>query len=261
MIWKFDNSNTYLLGCIHAMKLGRHCYSEQIDYIYSQSTQIGIETNFDEIPWTLATYNDKNKLSDNISNKLFLKTRRQWLKHGFPELDLEKTKPWHVAEKLSFNLIEKRDFFLKHGIDNQLFIRAKADNKKLIFLEPAEIGLLCLDNAPPDEQETYLSSVVENPDKSITEFFALLKAWATSDISSLLLILKRFNELCPVIATCLINRDNAWLRTIATSIETKSSTLFAVGALHLADVHNIRTRLAEEHGYTSTPVINRDSDR
>ncbi len=195
MIWRFDNSNTYLLGCIHAMKPGRHYLSDQIDDLYSQSTQIGIETNFDEIPWSLTAYNDGDQLSDNISNKLFLKTNKYWVKHGFLKAELNRTKPWYVAEKIVTTLLAKRGFSLTHGIDNQLFVRAKADNKKLIFLEPAEIGLSCSDNAPPDEQEIYLSSVIENPDKTIMDFLDLLKAWTTSDISSLILIFECFNEL------------------------------------------------------------------
>lgn len=255
MIYKFDNSNTYLLGCIHALKPGRHSYSKQIDNIYSQCTQIAFEANFDKISESLATYNDGSQLSENISNELFLKTRQLWIKCGFSTIDLNRTKPWRVAEEIELKLISKQRFSLKHGIDNRLFVRAKKDGKKITFLDSEGIGFFCSDNAPVDEQERLLAEVVDNPVVCIDNFLRLFNAWSAADTISLIEILHDFQKLCPRMVQCLlIDRNKAWLRAIVTSIETNTPSLFAVGALHLVDMCSIQAMIMENHGYTSTQI-------
>jgi uncharacterized protein YbaP (TraB family) len=255
MIWKFDNSNTYLFGSIHALRVAEHCFSNQIDYLYSQSSQIFFEANLDKIPMSLLTYDDGGKLSDNISNKLFLQTQKIWAKHKLPANDLEKTKPWQVANIVMVKLLEKRGFLFANGVDKQLFAKAKADNKDIIFLEPENLALLCLDNATHDEQEGFLSSVINNPDVCMREFFKLLKSWSDSDINALSLILQKSLKFYPSMFQCLvIDRNKAWLRAIVTSIETNMPSLFAVGALHCVDVCSVQSLIREIHGYTSTAL-------
>lgn len=257
MIWKFDNSNTFLLGSFHALKAASNCYSDQIDYIYSKSDHIIFEANLDKIPLSLLTYNDSRKLSDNIPQKLFLKTKQKWLKCGFCESELEKTKPWQVAGRLMMRLLEKRGFSFEYGIDKQLFLRAKSDNKNIIFLEPENLSLICLDNAPPNEQIAYLSAMIDNPDASINMFYKMFKAWSNSNIDLLVSILQENLKLFPSLFQCLvINRNKAWIRTISTSIKTGTPTFIVVGALHCVDVCSIQSLIREIHGYTSTIIKN-----
>ncbi len=209
----------------------------------------------DKIPLSLFTYNDGRKLSDNIPQKLFRKTQQKWLKCDFPEAELEKTKPWQVANLFIMRLFEKYGFSFEYGIDRQLFLRAKSDNKNINFLEPEDLALLCFDNAPPEEQIAHLSAIIYNSDGVINIFYKTLKAWLNSDIDLLASILQEYLKFFPSLFQCLfINRNKAWIRTISTSIKTSTPTLIVVGALHCVDVCSRQSLIREIHGYTSTII-------
>mgnify|MGYP001570031811 FL=1 len=258
MIWRFDNSNTYLLGSIHILKDGGNCYEKQIDNIYSQSNHIVFEANLDKIPLSLLRYSDGNKLSDNIPQNLFKKTKKKWSKFGLPETDLEQTKPWQVANILTMKLLERKGFSFDNGIDKQLFTRAKADNKSIDTLEPESFSLQCFDNAPLEEQLKYLSSVIDNPDACIYKTTQLLKAWSKPDIDVLTGILQENLKTFPVLFQCLvINRNKAWINTILTSIKTNNPTLIAVGALHCVDMCSIQCLIQDIHGYNASLITNK----
>lgn len=211
MIWEFDNSNTCLIGSIHALKTGQNPYSNQIDYLYTNSNHLVFETDLDGIPQYLFTYSDNKRLSDNISRKLFTKVQQRWEKFKFPDVELEKTKPWQVANKFVMKYLEKRGFLFSQGIDCSLLRRAKSDNKKITFLETADVSILCFDNMLPDEQEVYLSEVVENPDAGIIYFNKFFNAWRESDIESLSFILQELLKKYPYLYQPLvIERNNLW---------------------------------------------------
>ena len=258
MIWQFDNSNTYLLGSIHVLKHANHPYSRQIDDIYAHASHIIIEADLDNIPFPLLTYNDGTKLSDHISRDTFLQVQNLWISLGLQVTELDKNKSWFVAMILMMKLLEKHGFSHEYGIDKQIFSRAKADNKKIYFLEPESAAFTCFENIPKDEQEEYLLSLIDGTDTGIRIFNSIFEAWSTNNITLLTTILQEYLTTYPSLFQCLvIDRNKAWLRTITTSIESDTPTLIAVGALHCVDTCSIQQLTRDIHGYKATLITNK----
>jgi uncharacterized protein YbaP (TraB family) len=255
MIWKFDNSNTYLLGSIHVLKAGPHPYSKQIDDIYSRSSNIIFETDLDNIPPSLFTYNDGTKLSDTISESLYRKILKYWIILGLNAYNLEKNKLWAIALILSLKLFEQLGFSSAYGIDRQLLTRAKSDNKNTIFLEPANVVSLCFDAISLKEQEEYLLSFIEDTDIALNIFDSLMQAWLTSDIDLLTSILEQYLKKFHSLFQCLvIKRNEAWIDAIITKVRSGEPTLIVVGALHCVDFCSVQQLIRNSHGYTSTAL-------
>ena len=250
MIWKFDNSETYIFGTIHAFKSGDDPYSKKINEIYVRSSTILFEANLDNINHALFTFNDGTKLSDVVSAHTFNFTKQLWIELNLDLDQLEKLKPWVVAVTISAKLYESLGFSFTHGVDKKLLARAKSDNKNIVHLEPQNTAIFCFDAVPAAEQDGYLLSFVEDTNSAITLFNKIMIAWVGNDIQALASVLQIQFEKFPALSRCLFSaRNEAWLGTINTCIESGTPSLIAVGALHCVGVGSIQERCRKKYGH------------
>ena len=250
MIWKFDNSETYLFGTIHAFKPGAYPYSNKINEIYSQSSTIIFEADLDNIDSSMFTFNAGTNFSDVVSANTFNLTKKLWVKLELNPDGLENIKPWVIAINICAKLYESLGYSFAHGVDKHLLSMAKEDGKTIIYLEPQNTAPLCFDAIPFNEQETYLLSFVKDNQEAIDLFNKIVIAWDGNDIQSLTSVLQVQFEKFPALSRCLFSaRNEAWLGTINTCIKSGTPSLIAVGALHCVGVGSIQERCRKIYGH------------
>lgn len=255
MIWQFDNTETYLLGSIHAMSEGDNHHSSSIDNIYTKVAKVVFETSLDITANPLCFY-QKDKLSHNISKTLFRDVKKEWLRYKLPYRDLEKSKIWQAANSILFNILAKHGFLIQHGVDYVLWDKSKKDNKNIELLEPLKTSLLSFDNAPIDEQREYITQIVRNKSNVAEQFKTIIKSWNVSDEVTLSSILSSCLEQLPAMYSSLIaDRNRLWLDHFLSAFSSGTPTLFVVGVLHCVDICSIQNMVRDIHGYDSN-IIN-----
>lgn len=255
MIWKFDNTEAYLLGSVHAMRKEDNLHSSSINDIYNKVTKVVFETSLDITSQPLCFY-DEDKLSKNISKTLFRDVKRVWLKYKLPYGDLEKSKIWQAANSIAFNILENEGFLDQYGIDRLLWEKSKKDQKTIELLESSETSLLSFDNAPIEEQRKYLAQVVRNKSKVIDQFNTIIQSWNIGDEETLSFVLRSCLEELPVMFNSLIvERNELWLNHFLSAFRSGVPTLFVVGVLHCTGEYKIQNMVWNPHGYNSE-IIN-----
>jgi uncharacterized protein YbaP (TraB family) len=142
-----------------------------------------------------------------------------------------------------------------NGIDKELFIRTKNDNKVIHTLESQDTAYSCLDNAPPEEQQEFLSMVISNPDGILTMYSRILNSWASNNTASLIAILQDCLKTLPLLYTGLvIERNGLWTNAILDRIKSGQNNFIVVGALHCVDTCSIQNNIRNIHGYTSSNI-------
>ncbi len=251
MIWQVNKSQLYICGSIHVLKENQRYVFDQMDKIYSSSERIIFEsdtTNLHLLDNSLFYHQDCN-FKDSIPRKLYKKTKKTWKELEIVGVDLNKGKPWYVANIILFNLLARYGFHERNGIDYVLLNKTKTDNKKLIELEPINNAFICFNNVPTEEQHRYLSEIVTNPEATILDVKNLAKAILTNDIDSLNSYFRRYLSDYPVMYHSLvIERNVRWLPTIIDFINDNIPTLIVVGALHCVDLCGLPEQIRKK-GY------------
>jgi uncharacterized protein YbaP (TraB family) len=251
MIWKFDNSQVYILGSVHAMKEGAINHQSAINDVYDKVSKVVFETSldFEQIPMCLY---ENHKLSENTSKTLFRDTKKAWLKHGLEYSELEKSKIWRAALSINSIIVSDNGFLEESGVDRIMWNKSKEDNKEIEWLESQVSGLSCFDNAPLEEQHKLLMKPVRDKKEVINEMVTLTDSWNSSDEEGLLRILNAALEEFPEMFNNLVlQRNSDWLSKFIAAINSDIPTLFVVGVLHCVGKYSIQNMLLESHGYTS----------
>lgn len=251
MIWHFDNSQTYLLGSVHAMRETDNGNSGAINDIYDQVTNVVFEASLD-IEENLPIFYEDDKLSNNISKSLFRDVKKAWKKYDLPYSDLEKSRIWSAANSITMGILDRNDFLVQHGVDKFLWTSSHKDNKQVAWLESQSAGLSCFDTSPVEEQQKMLSQPVRNPDKVIEQASAITESWNDGDEEQLISILRSSMDDFPVMFNKLVLERNAiWLDKFITVLDSNVPTLFVVGVLHCVGTQSIQNMLRKRHGLTS----------
>lgn len=251
MIWKFDNSQVYILASIHFMKGGDNNHIDIINNIYDKVSKVIFETSLDPEQNILKPYQN-DKLSDNISKSLLRDTKKTWLKYNLPYSHLEKSKVWLVAKTIEQSIYYKNKFLAENGIDRLLWNKSEKDKKKIEWLESQDAGMSYFDNSPIKEQNKSLINAVRNKNQVIEKIIKIIKIWNTSDEEQLSCFFNSLADDFPILFRGLIiERNSLWINKFISVLNSDIPTLFVVGALHCVGTCSIQNMLLEQYGYTS----------
>lgn len=255
MIWKFDDSNVYVIGSVHVMSADGNSHTESINRIIDIVSRVVFETSleFGELPITQYKH---EKLSNQISKALFRDVKKKWVKYGLELCQLESSKIWNTAISISMQIFASIGLYSENGVDKILWNRSKERGLDIDWLEDQESGLACFDNSPIEEQQRLLTEAVRNKKKGIQVITEIIEGWNSADESRLLKVLEASLNEYPVLYNCLIvERNLQWVGKLLDSLKADKPTLFVVGALHCIGERSILNLLNEYHGY-SAKLIN-----
>lgn len=254
MLWEVKNTNLRIVGSVHVSD--RPLYLSPLATLaISEADTLAFETNIEVTPNLNPTrYKAGGSLSQSIPASLFNDTRRMWLESGFNEEELQGLRPWWVAFRLMNSLMQKHGFVHEHGIELKVLHYAKVKKKGAFFFETVDAGLAPFATAPLNEQEIFLSRIVQCSDEEIQVAASLVAAWESGNPDSLLPVMERGLKLMPVTySNTLARRNKAWLRHFLRMAQSHKKTVAIVGALHMVGPESIPSLLAAS-GLTSSLV-------
>ena len=245
MLWEVENTNLRILGSVHVSDRPLDL-SPLATLAISEADTLAFETNIEVTPNLSATrYKTGGSLSQNIPVPLFADTMRMWCEFGFNEEELEGLRPWWVAFRLMNSLMSKHGFVYDQGIELKVLHYAKVKKKCPFFLETVDAGLAPFATAPVNEQEIFLSRIVQYTDEEIHVAASLVAAWESGNPATLLPIVERGLKLMPITySNTLANRNKSWLRHFLRLAQSHKKTVAIVGALHMVGPESIPSLLA-----------------
>lgn len=245
MLWEVKNTNLRILGSVHASD--RPLYLSTLATLaISDADTLAFEANIEVAPnLSSARYKKDSSLSQNIPTSLFVDTKRLWIEFGFSEEELEELRPWWVAFRLMNCLMLKHGFTYGQGVDLKALHLAKMRKKHPFFLESIDAGLEPFAKAPFNEQEIFLSRIVQHIDEEIQVIASLVAAWELGNPNALLPVIERSIQLMPVTySNTLAGRNKAWLRHFLRLAKSQKKAVAVVGALHMVGPDSIPSLLA-----------------
>jgi uncharacterized protein len=154
---------------------------------------------------------------------------------------LERERPWLVGVQISVTYAARAGHSAEAGVENRLAAEARAQRKRLTFLETPEQQIRVLADLPPAAEQRFLISSISEIEQGGGVLDAMDAAWARGDTAELGRLLDaQWRDAGPEIHDALILRRNqAWADEIARRLEGSGRIFIAVGAAHLVGEGNV----------------------
>jgi uncharacterized protein len=170
---------------------------------------------------------------------------------GIDPQRLESTRPWLAALQLSYTYAAAQGHSAEYGVETVLGAAARAQGKRLSFLETPEQQIGVLSNLTENAELHLLMQTVQQIEDDSGVLDAMDAAWARGDVDELarLLDAQWRDGGAEIHEAVILNRNRAWTNEIARRMEGSGTMFIAVGAAHLVGEGNV-IALLRERGYS-----------
>lgn len=246
----------YLLGSVHVLPQDAQLPDVALQ-AYRRADTVVLEVDAGELtPETLAPQMmgsallpEGQSLQQVIGAPLYQRVQKAVAPLGVGAEFLDSFQPWFAATMLEMLALTKSGYDPNAGVDLQIAMLAKQDNKPVIGLETLQEQLGFLAGMDSTAQREYLASTLNELDGLHDEVEALVRAWRAGDIATLEAELRRSQRESPQLMTRLTTeRNRRWLPRIVTWLGEERDYLVCVGALHLVGEQGV-VNLLRKKGY------------
>lgn len=235
MLWKIEDSQTYLLGSLHLTNMRHFKLRELAEAAFNQAETIFFEADFGVPPDPLLRHLPEGQhLSSLISPPLFKRASSVWARLGKPAGDLERLMPFFAGMDLGLGLASQAGYLSKFGVETHVLTRAKANGKRIEVLEKVNAGFEAIASGPLSEHIQAFERILAAHDFELHRFAKMVKAWARDEDWWFEKYLRELLQTEPVIWSGLIDQRNLdWLPKILAVAQAPRPCLIVVGALHM----------------------------
>ncbi|WP_322044183.1 TraB/GumN family protein [Paraburkholderia sp. J67] len=251
MLWKIKDSNTYILGSVHLSNTSNLQFSNVVERVFAESTQVIFEADQRLAPDPLLLMSPPGVLLDSLIPKALLRNvREHWLRLGLPEENLLKLRPVVVGITLQVLEAARHSYVVTLGVDTVLRERAEKAGKEIRYLEKINDQFSLLAGIAQNEQISFLSHIANQADAGFSEIVNMISAWHGGDIQYFEGLLDQRRKDWPqMVNDVLTKRNMNWARQIADLAKASEHNLVVVGALHLIGETGLPT-LMHQYGLT-----------
>jgi len=195
MMWKVSSktATVYLLGSMHMATPEMFPLPKEMEEAFDKSDTLVVEININKMDQAkmLQLAQDKGmyKGADTLSGTIKPETLQQLKaacdKIGFPEVALDKYKPWLVGVTLEVLQIQKLGFDPTLGVDKHFLDLADKKGKKIDELESADFQLDLLSGFDPKMQEASLVLTLAELKDLKDDMTKLTDAWTAGDAKAM----------------------------------------------------------------------------
>lgn len=148
---------------------------------------------------------------------------------------LERQRPWLAALQLSYLYAIRQGHLPEAGVESVLGADARAQGKRIDFLETPEQQVRVLADLPPQEELRFLLLTLQDIEQDGAALSAMDAAWVRGETDTLAELLDaQWQAAGPVIHEAVVlKRNRAWADDIAHRLEGSGASFIAVGAAHL----------------------------
>jgi uncharacterized protein YbaP (TraB family) len=259
-LWKVkgDHNTMYLLGSVHV--LSKHAYplKPALERAFDDANQVVFEIDltrftpksFRQEFKRTALYPSGQSLSKKLSPGTIELLKSVLPHYGLTLHEVERFKPWFLAEWLSSRALEMAGFSDRLGVDFYFYHKAKAAGKPVLGLETLRDQAQIFDSFNDEENEFYLVSTISGLPAYAVMVRRLVDAWKDGDVRLLDQLLNQDKRSDPTTHDVLFSKRNSkWMPEIERFAHESGNYLIIVGAGHLVGDDGVVAQL-KRAGYS-----------
>ena len=244
-LWRIADADSeiWLFGSVHVLSPDLAWRSERVNAAFAAADEFVTETEIGEAAareyQALATRYGALPAGETLSARIgpeeaerLARTARAL---GIDPAALEQQRPWLTALQLSYTALARAGQNPEAGVEAVLGAEARAQGKRLSFLETPEQQVRVLGELPPEEEARFLSLTLREIEQGAESAAAMDQAWVRGDALALQRQLDaQWRETGPVFyAALIVNRNRDWADEIERRLGGSGRIFIAVGAAHL----------------------------
>jgi hypothetical protein len=263
-MWKVSKGNDYVYigGTVHMLPESAFPLPAEFAAAYNATDTLVLEANLPEPTDTEAqtlllremAYSDGRSLAKVLSPEVYERVGEYFSTYGIQLQQLDGYKPgFIVVQMMALEMMKaKMD---GEGVDSYFDKQAKADGRKLMYLETVESQINLLANMGNGYEDAFIKMNMDLFGDYEQYYTDMISAWRTGNTDQLnKLVLEPARTLDPLIyQDIFVKRNTAWLPLIKQMFDNGSKELVLVGGGHLAGEHSVLV-LLEREGYAVEQV-------
>jgi uncharacterized protein len=259
-LWKVtgDHNTMYLLGSVHVLSKQTYPLKPALERAFDDANQVVFEINltrftpksFRQEFKRTALYPPGQSLSKKLSPETIELLKSILPHYGLTLNQVERFKPWFLAEWLSSRTLEMAGFSDQLGVDLYFYHKAKVASKPVLGLETLRDQAQIFDRFNNQENELYLVSTISGLPEYAVMVRRLVDAWKNGDVHLLDQLLNQDERSDPTTHEVLFSKRNAkWMPQIERFAHESGNYLIIVGAGHLVGDDGVVAQL-KRAGYS-----------
>lgn len=242
-LWRISDSDSeiWLFGTVHVLPADLAWRSPRLDAALHSADELVVETDAEDAETAnalTARYGllpAGETLSARLDPATLERVRRVSAHLGVDPASLETLRPWLAALRLSYTFAAARGHRQAAGVETALLADARAQNKRITYLETPEQQIRTLADLSDADQLRFLAASLDEIETQSDALEHMDRAWASGDVETLDAQMRtQLNEAGPAAFDAIITRRNrAWTEAIARRLEGEGRIFYAVGAAHL----------------------------
>jgi uncharacterized protein len=258
LLWKATSgSNTlYLLGSIHLGSKNMYPLPKEFEDAFAASKTLIVEVDLNKLDMQKMTammmskgmYTGDDTLWNHVSPETRKSVEEFCDKYQLPAMGFAKLKPWVMAITAATIPMIKNGMDPNTGIDKYFLDKAAANNTNVVQIESAEWQLNLLSGFSDEVQAKFLTSAIEQANKSIEHGKKIEEIWMSGDAAKLEAAMSEDSG-PPEVEKALLQDRNPHMADVAEQyLKGKDQAFFVVGAAHLVGKDGV-VKILEKRGY------------
>lgn len=253
-VWKVTNgeNTVYFGGTIHVLKAENLPLPAEFDKAYAASEKLVFETDikgsesteFQQKIMSKVMLSDGTTLQTRLSEETYALLKAHLDARGIPIASLHPLKPSMVAITITFMEFQKIGF-TQEGVDKIFANKARADGKKIEWLESLDKQIEYLTNMGGDDEDGMIKYTLEEIESLPALVDEMLSSWLKGDLDQLneTMIEELAMQYPDIYADLIVERNNNWMPKIIEMLNDKPTEFVLVGAGHLAGKDSVFAKL------------------
>jgi uncharacterized protein YbaP (TraB family) len=247
MLWQIKDSGLSLLGSVHVLDVPPLPLNAAAWATFDAATRVLFEHDLTQAPdMGFAQLKPGESLSTLIPAALYASVEDRCREWSIDIGNVSRLQPWLVAISLSLKTAAFAGMDPANGVDKNLLPLARAQGKRIEFMEDAAAALRNFATAPMVEQMKMLSLAAEDVPAGIDFFKRLIGGWKAGRVDVVLSCVKERVAQMPILFGRLIEgRNRLWLPRLLVLAKESEPTLVVAGALHMVGLVGLPAMLRQ----------------
>ncbi|WP_293780894.1 TraB/GumN family protein [uncultured Oxalicibacterium sp.] len=256
----------WLFGTVHIGQSAFYPLEPKVMRAFRQADALVIEAdirdqaNLQKAVTRYAVYPEHDSIDHHLTPTQWQALQDALAKAGLPAAQIQRLKPWMVANLLMLQAMTQAGYPSEQGIEQYFLDLAHKENKQVRALETVGYQLSLFDRLTPAQQADYLQETLEDlqANQGIEKGIQLIEAWKTADHAKMVALkqamLAENTTTSSFIDNVLLKERNPGMANgIIALLEKRERIFVAIGALHLLGDDGVPA-LLRTRGYRVTRI-------
>lgn len=255
-------NEVHVLGSIHFLKPGRDTLPPAVLATYAGADAVVMELDLDDLDpiasqaaiQSLGIDPQGRTLDALLGPRAYATARECAARAGFDLAPFGSMEPWLAALMVSQLQLARLGYDASSGVEQQLVVLARRDDKEITGLETIEQQFEALDALPAKVQADFLLQTLDDASTMAEDVDAIVASWKLGDSRALETeFLDNLRSQPELYRRLVVDRNRDWARQIERLLDDRDDYLVVVGTLHLVGPDSLLTML-QRAGYTVRQV-------